>query len=52
MSERSSADALKALEGMGVKVLLGKRVKSYDGSTLTFTEGEPIATRTVIWGPA
>ncbi len=50
MSERSSADALKALEAMGVKVLLGKRVKSYDGRTLTFADGDPIATRTVIWG--
>ncbi|MEY3405048.1 MAG: hypothetical protein RL161_478, partial [Bacteroidota bacterium] len=37
------------LEEMGVKVLTNARVKSYDGYTLEFENGEKLITRTVIW---
>lgn len=49
MSEVSSKHALKFLQKLGVHVLLNSRVSSYDGETVTFTNHEPIATKSLIW---
>ncbi len=49
MSEKSSQKALKALKRFSVQVLLGTMVKSYDGETVVFEDGNEIPTRTVIW---
>lgn len=48
-SEASSARALKYLQGMGVNVLLGKRVASFDGDLITFVDGGTMPCNTVIW---
>ncbi|MFZ9503313.1 MAG: NAD(P)/FAD-dependent oxidoreductase [Cyclobacteriaceae bacterium] len=49
MSPASGEKAKLYLEEMGVKVLTNARVKSYDGYTLEFENGEKLITRTVIW---
>jgi NADH dehydrogenase len=49
MSPESGEKAKTYLEEMGVKVLTNSRVKSYDGYTLEFENGEKLITRTVIW---
>ncbi len=49
MSGRSSADALRYLRELMVDVRLAKTMKSYEGSTVTFADGESIDTETVIW---
>jgi len=49
MSPESGIKARLYLEQMGVKVLTQARVKSYDGYTLEFENGEKLITRTVIW---
>ena len=48
-SEASSARALAYLKEMGVNVLLGKRVASFDGDLITFTDGGTMPSNTVIW---
>lgn len=48
-SEANSARALKYLKEMGVNVLLGKRVASFDGDVLTFVDGGTMPSNTVIW---
>jgi NADH:ubiquinone reductase (H+-translocating) len=48
-TERASALALRYLEELGVRVLLGKRVENYDGERLTLASGEELITNTVIW---
>lgn len=48
-SEKSSADALRFLEGMGVNVKLGTRVVDFDGDTVTFKDGTTMASNTLIW---
>jgi len=49
MSEKSAANALKALEDMGVLVLLNRVVKSYDGKTAYLSDGSSIRTNTLVW---
>lgn len=49
MSENASKAAKKYLSGLGVNILLNKKVESYDGDTLKFEDGETITTKNVIW---
>ncbi|GAB3168848.1 NAD(P)/FAD-dependent oxidoreductase [Telluribacter humicola] len=49
MSEQASQKALEFLEEFGVKVWLNRRVKSYDGYTVTLDTGEKLITRTMVW---
>jgi NADH dehydrogenase len=49
MSPQSSKWALKFLKRIGVKLMLETRVASYDGNVVTFTNGESIRTKTLIW---
>jgi NADH dehydrogenase len=49
MSEEASAKAKEYLEGFGVVLYNGVRVKSFDGETLTINNGTIIKTRNVIW---
>jgi len=48
-SEKSSADALRFLQGMGVNVKFGARVVDFDGDTVTFKDGTTMASNTLIW---
>lgn len=50
LSEKSSQDAERYLRDLGVQVLLDTQVTGYDGDTITFSNGESIPTKTVIWG--
>ena len=50
LSEKSSQDATRYLQELGVKVKLNTQVTGYDGNTITFSNGESIDTKTVIWG--
>ncbi|GEO06717.1 NADH dehydrogenase [Adhaeribacter aerolatus] len=49
MSEEASRKAKEYLEEFGVKLWLDRRVKSYDGYTVTLDTGETLITRTLIW---
>lgn len=49
MSDKSSQRALNYLRKMGVKVHLNLAVKSYDGYTVTFSNGTSLISRTLIW---
>ena len=49
MSEKSSRDALKALQDMGVIVQLNRAVKSYDGEVASLSDGSTILTKTLVW---
>lgn len=49
MSEKSSMNAKKYLESMGVHVLLNTAVSDYDGEKLTYANGEQAYTKTLIW---
>ena len=49
MSEKSSADALAALEKMGVHVWLNTIVKNYDGQHLETNKSLDFESATVIW---
>jgi NADH dehydrogenase len=49
MSEIASKKALEYLEKMGVKVHLGVSVKSYDGYTVTLSNGETLISKTLLW---
>lgn len=49
MSKASQEKSKSYLESMGVKILLNNRVKDYDGSTVTLSDGQSIATNTLIW---
>lgn len=50
LSEKSSQDAERYLQDLGVNILLNTQVTGYDGDTITFSNGESIPTKTVIWG--
>ncbi|MFD2743968.1 NAD(P)/FAD-dependent oxidoreductase [Sphingobacterium populi] len=50
LSDKSSRDAKRYLEELGVKVILNTVVKEYDGMTVTLSNGDQIPTKTVIWG--
>ena len=49
MSAEASKKSLDFLEDFGVKVILNRRVKSYDGYTVTLDNGEKLISRTLIW---
>ena len=49
MSSKASEKALEYLQHLGVKVHLNAAVKSYDGYDVTFTTGEKLISRTLIW---
>jgi NADH dehydrogenase len=50
LSEKSSRDAERYLQELGVKTILNTVVTDYDGNTVTLSSGEKIPTKTVIWG--
>lgn len=49
MSPESSAQAKDYLTQLGVKVILGKTVSSYDGDVLLLSDQTPLESKTVIW---
>ena len=49
MSEQASANALKFLNKLGVKVLLDRKVTGYDGEAITLDDGTTIRSKKVIW---
>ncbi len=49
MPEDLSEHALKVLENKHIEVMFNKMVTGYDGKQVTFKEGEPLKTRTLIW---
>ncbi len=49
MSAASQKESRHYLQSMGVQLKLETIVKSYDGQLLTFTSGEQLTTRSVIW---
>jgi len=49
MSLRSQEDTFKALTEMGVQVRLNIQVKDYDGETVTFSNGNTIQSKTLVW---
>lgn len=49
MSEKSSAEAEKFLENLGVKIWKNIRVTNYDGRTITTNSNLTFETATVIW---
>ena len=49
MSEEASRGATKFLKSMGVEVLTGVKVESYDGLAIKFEDGKTIITKNVIW---
>lgn len=49
MSKHASEKALFYLKRLGINVLLNTQVADYDGSILSFNNGNHIETKTVIW---
>ncbi len=49
MSAEASQKAREYLENFGVKIWFNRRVKAYDGYTVTLDTGEKLITRTLIW---
>lgn len=49
MSDRSHNDAFKALTEMGVEIKLHMQVKDYMDDVVVFSNGETIATKTLVW---
>ncbi|MCJ8209974.1 NAD(P)/FAD-dependent oxidoreductase [Mucilaginibacter sp. RS28] len=49
MSDEASAKAKDFLVNMGVEVMLGVKVESYDGAQIKFEDGRVIPTKNVIW---
>jgi NADH dehydrogenase len=49
MSSKSQAYALLKLRGLGVKVLLHKRIENYNNEVVSFSDGSSIETKTLIW---
>lgn len=50
LSEKSSKNAAKYLKELGVNIKLETQVTGYDGEVITFSNGDSIVTKTVIWG--
>jgi len=48
-SDQASKAAKQFLDSMGVEVLLGVKVESYDGNEIKFEGGKTIRTKNVIW---
>ncbi len=49
-SDKSSDDAQRNLEDMGIELRFGQLMTDYDGRTATFKDGSTIESDTVIWG--
>lgn len=49
MSKHASEKALFYLRRLGINVILNTHVTDYDGNILSFNNGTPIETKTVIW---
>jgi len=49
MSDKSSRDSSKYLEGLGVTVMTKTIVKDYDGKNVLLQDGKTIPAKTVIW---
>ncbi|WP_428330674.1 NAD(P)/FAD-dependent oxidoreductase [Mucilaginibacter sp.] len=49
MSDEASKGATRFLKDMGVEVMLGVKVDSYDGEEIKFEGGKSIRTKNVIW---
>jgi len=49
MSEQASKGAKEFLKSLGVEVLVGEKVESYDGNKIKFESGKNIRTKNVIW---
>jgi NADH dehydrogenase len=49
MSKHASEKALFYLRRLGINVMLNTKVTDYDGSVLSFADGQKINTNTVIW---
>src|SRR5690625_7482040 len=49
MREKSQKYTYKALEKIGVKVMLGKMVQDYKDEVVYFKDGDTIETKTLIW---
>jgi len=49
MSNEASHGATAFLKSMGVEVLTGVKVESYDGTAIKFEDGKTIPTKNVIW---
>lgn len=49
-SDKSSDDARRNLEEMGIELKFGMLITDYDGQTATFKDGSTIDAGTVIWG--
>ena len=49
-SDKSSEDAYRNLEEMGIELRCGHLITDYDGRTATFKDGSTIEARTLIWG--
>ncbi len=49
MSDHASEKALSYLQKIGIKVMLNKRVKDFNGNVLTLDDNTQIETKTVIW---
>lgn len=49
MSKHASEKALQSLKRLGINVRLNTQVTDFDGSLLSFKDGTPIETKTVIW---
>lgn len=49
MSVSASEAALRYLNELSVNVMFGKRLQSYDGTTITLADGGQIQSETVIW---
>ena len=49
-SDKSSQDAYRNLEDMGIELKFGMLITDYDGRTATFKDGSTIEANTVIWG--
>ena len=49
MSKESSEKSKLFLENMGVKIMLNAKLENYDGETATFSSGEKINTKALIW---
>ncbi|WP_212006595.1 NAD(P)/FAD-dependent oxidoreductase [Chitinophaga sp. HK235] len=48
-SEKTSEHTMKALQEVGVKVLVNTGVKEYDGNTATLSTGEKIQSQSLLW---
>jgi NADH dehydrogenase len=49
MSDEASSAAAGFLKSMGVSILTGVKVESYDGEQIKFADGKMIKTKNVIW---